>query len=345
MSKLRDVGELAGVSEATVSYVLNEKHEKEHISPATCAKVWAAAKSLGYKFDDIARGMATGRTNVIGFLPFTLQREYVASTLAGIMRRAQELNYFVKTLDYSRDMKPEEIAGICRRQRLAGMICYGIPPGIIAGLQGLLAPVGVPLIVVSSGVFPEDWACVSITANDEQGGFLATEHLLRLGHRRIAFIGGIGNQPSGLGRRAGYLMAMQSFGLDVPPNHVRFLSDDGLYVQAIASYVDAALAGAGPPSAFFCSSDSNALAAITHMLRKGVRVPEDISVVGYSDMSFSWFMSPAITTVREPYQDIGAKAVEVMESMIKVEAVASRKMLVDVELVPRESSGPPKPSI
>lgn len=338
--KLKDIADAVGVTTTTVSYVLNGKHS--HTSEKTCNKIKTVAEKLGYLTDDIARTMVTGKSNVIGFIAMNPSWEFVAGILTGVMQRASEKNLFIKLLSYQNEISAAEIIKICRKQRLAGLICYNLSYEIIDALQKTLPAENIFLAVVSNALVPA--GCAHVMANDEQGGYKAVEHLYSLGHRKIAHITGLNNMPYSIDRKNGYLKAMKDFGL---PVHENYIFDPSLknseYIDATLTYIRQLVKrGADRPTAIFCVSDLYAITVITELQRQGIKVPENISVVGYADMYFGTFPSPKISTVREPYMEIGSKTVDMLLDQKEGRASENKKILIDIEFIQRESSAPVK---
>lgn len=342
--KLKDIAEAAGVTITTVSYVLNGKNS--HTSEETCKKIKAVAEKLGYYTDDIARTMVTGKSNVFGFIAPNPSWEFVAGIMAGSMKRASEINFFIKLINYHYGITADEIIKICRKQRLAGLICYSMGYEIIAELQKKLPPAGIAIIVVSNAEIPKD--CIQIMADDEQGGYKAVEHLYKLGHRKIAHITGLNNMPYSIARKNGYLKAMNDFGLAVRDNYIFDPSAGKIeshYVDSTLEYVNKLIKGGDMPSAIFCVSDLYALAAMTELHKNGIKVPADVSIVGYADMYFGSFATPTLSTIKEPYELIGIKAIDLLHQKIEGRIPESNKIVLDVEFIQRESSAPFKKEI
>jgi len=335
MVKLKDIAVEAGVTQTTVSYVLNGKAEKNHISRETCDKVRRIAKKLGYRTDDIARAMVKGRANTIGFVAKALiSHQFVAAVLEGAMTRADEKDFNIKLLPYYYDTNPEEILSNCIAQRLSGLLCYNFSLETLEFLWKRLSKEGISLVSVTNGEVPN--GCGQVTANDRQGGYLATKRLLDLGHEKIAFVSGGYDAKYTQDRVLGYEQALREHGL-VSRKSWRVSSKNKADLVAFLEKMSASPNG---PTAFFCKGDSEAILTVSCLLGKGFRVPEHFSVVGYGDLHGGRFLFPPLTTVSEPYCDIGVAGVDIICSDLEGQKLENRIKILDVRLLERESSGP-----
>ncbi len=331
MIKLKDIAEEAGVTQTTVSYVLSGKAEKNHISRETCDKVRSIAKSLGYKTDDIARAMAKGKASTIGFISeCAVWFEFVAAVLEGAMKRADEKDFHIKPMPYYYDTNPEEILATCRAQRLSGLLCYNFPLKTLEFLRKELSKDGTVLVAIGNGETPE--GCPQIIANDLQGGYLIARHLMNLGHERIAFVSTKYTGKYTSDRIDGLEKALMEQGIK-PQKDWRIFSSDK---EDISAFVDAVTSAKNGPTAFICNGDGEAMVIMTCLLGKGFRVPQDYSVVGYGDAYAGRFLFPALTTISEPYFEMGAAGAD----MVLERSLSGGKRVLDVQLLERESSGP-----
>lgn len=326
---LQDIANEAGICKATVSYVLNDNYKSKRISEKTAANIQAIAQRLGYHFDDVARAMSTGRSNAIGFISACgMNREYISGILAGAMERADKLQLSIKLLHSHWGMTGEEVFRECRRQRLRGLLCYDFDKETNEVIFARLAEEGMPLAIISNTDAPE--GAIHVMADDRQGSRLAVEHLCRLGHARIAFMSSDNGKRYETDRRGGYLDSLKALGLEAP---------DGFFIatnerSARMEFIQRIRSMENGPTALICSSDEIAMAAVSYLHRLGEKVPEDISVVGYGALSVGGSMIPSLTTIEEPYAEIGEKAVE----MICSPRGDGRKTLVPVRLLAREST-------
>ena len=337
MVKLKDIALEAGVTQTTVAYVLNGKAEKNHISQKTCEKVRALAAKLGYKSDDIARAMVKGKANTIGFIAASqVWFEFVSAVLEGVMKRAEERGFHVKLFPHFHYTNPEEILATCRSQKLSGLLCYNLSPETLEVLREGLAKDGTPLVSVSNGKVPH--GCGLVMADDHHGGYLATKHLLDLGHVKMAVVAGE-KRYSGQythDRVAGHEEALREHGATIEPDWLVFSNDRA----EISSFLDRLAGTDGSPTAIFCMNDSAAICVMTYLFGKGFRLPEDFSLVGYGDLNAGSFLFPTLTTVSEPYGEIGGAGVDMICNNLEGSALDGQTKVMDVWLSARESSGP-----
>jgi DNA-binding LacI/PurR family transcriptional regulator len=333
MVRLKDIAVEAGVTEATVSYVLNGRQEQHHISEKTCLKVHGIAKKLGYKFDDIARAMATGKTNAIGFIARETTYEFVAAILTGAMRQAAEHDYFIKLLNHHDGITADEIIQVCRKQRLSGLICYNLDYEILKALELNLCDCGIPVAQCSNGKVPE--RIVHAMTNDYQGGCAAIQYLCDLGHKKILYICNDSTKAYAIDRKNGYIDTLKKNNIDFNPELVFSSDRKGALIDFLAAKV---LNKKNGPTAVFCVSDWYATSVISYLQSNNIKVPSDISVVGYGNLFSSEFSIPSITTIAEPNIKLGAKTVELILKKIKnKDKNAKYTEIMDIELIKRDS--------
>jgi LacI family transcriptional regulator len=178
----------------------------------------------------------------------------------------------------------------------------------------------------------------SVGSTNFAGGLAATEHLLSLGHRRIAYLGGPAASACNQARMQGYRAAMDAAGAPVPEGYVRageFGYEDGFVGGAV--FLDLPQ----PPTAVFAGSDETAAGVIEAARARGLRIPEDLSVVGFDDSQVAWFSSPPLTTVRQPLQEMGGVALRTALRLANGEKLDSHHVELATELVVRRSTAPP----
>jgi LacI family transcriptional regulator len=337
MVTLKDIARATGVSKTTVSYILGGQHNKGHFSGETYRKVKAAAESMGYSYDDIARAMSTGKANVIGFTAPDSPFEFVYETLSGAIQRAAELGYFIKVIKADWRSPSTEIISVCRKQKLSGVICYNLRREVTNEIKAALDTDGLPAVVTGNNPSPSN--VIKIMSNDYMGGALSAAHLHKLGHSKIALISPrIPDSPFREDRLRGFADKMAELNLDFPQKYFLEAKNN----REITGFTMRALKDKkNGPTAIFCMSDFFALRAITAAQNAGFHVPRDISVTGYANMLFCEYSVPSITSVAQPHSGIGAKAVEkVVEALRAGRLDAEKPEILDVRLIARKSSGP-----
>lgn len=332
---MKDIAIEANVSRPTVSMVLNGKKDGIRISDATRKRVLLASQRLGYRRNEIARSMVMGRTNFIGFIG-DITYEYSSETLAGVVESAESRGFYVKVFSNITADSFEEKIGKVIEQRPAGVIFRSLSETQYERVSELCFSHNTPFAVVGSS-FPGPKG-IRVTTDDEAGAISAVEHLVSLGHSRIAFVSA--DRASGYveSRRAGFFKGMECAGLSVPEEYVIHNEESDLIEGLILEL----LALKEPPSAIFCSSDYFAMLVKRAAGKTGLNVPKDLSVVGYGNLGFAKFADPPLTTVSEPYTEMGGVAagilIDEIEKHVKPSFESQIERKLDVELVVRGST-------
>lgn len=303
---IRDVAERAGVSISTVSRVLNNicavKEDKR-------LKVLEAAEALGYTPNPAARSLLGKKTGGIGVvLPF-VSAEFFSEFLTGLDQEAQGAGYFLVVSTSHRHSDEFESAMQAMRQRVDGMIVMA--PELADADAEVVTKARGAVVFVNTYVTGER---VSVVNFDNYGGSRAlTEHLLELGHRRIAIIKGPASARDAIERVRGYRDAMFGAGI----SRLEGLEIEGEYTQE-AGYRAAQdiLSSEELPTAIVAANDYCAIGALRALSEAGVRVPEQIAVAGFDGITSSQFARPALTTVQVPIREIGRKAVRTLVNLV-----------------------------
>lgn len=297
-----DVAAEAGVSTATVSRVANGH---PNIREETRVRVEEAMKHLGYVANLRARALAGGKTSVIGLLVDDLESSYITQIVRGVDTAVFAHGYGVMlTTTHQR-------AG--RGPRNLAPLFNGLTDGVIVlfatGFETYLseaAEYGFPIAIVDHDPTPA--GPVVKTAN-EKGAYEAVEHLLELGHRRIGIITGEQDIASARERLRGYRRALEDAGL-APDDEL--VAEADFLVEGGARAADRLLDLADPPTAIFASSDTEAFGAMLTIQKRGLSIPGDISLVGFDDIPEASYVTPALTTVRQPMHEMGRLAAEAL---------------------------------
>ncbi len=336
---MADIAKEAGVSRATASYVLNDRATAVRISAKTRQRVLDAARNLGYRRNELARAMVTGKNHVLGVLARNPGPEPKARLLEGVQEEADASGYFVKLLHHPDQEDIHEVARRCVEQRLAGLIVLRPSQVALAELYVDLAHYGIPLALVDDSVTQP--GTISVTSDDMQGCRLAVAHLAALGHQRIALIEGK-RQPNPLLREAAFRQAMRDHSLPVPKSFIVYA--DWNLEQTERAVTDLFSVRQDPPTALFCSAgDPFAAVAIRALRRSGRCVPEDVSVVGYSDLLLATCLDPPLTTIAQPFHEIGRIAVRRLLARLanqgETPTDSAAASLLPTQLIVRESTG------
>lgn len=307
MVTMKDVAGEVGLSHTTVSLVLNGRQPPNgHIPEETRRRVQEAAQRLGYRRNEVARSMVTGSSRVLGFLAGAPQDEYAARVLAGALEEAESSGHFVQVLRFQEGKVNRELIQRCVESRLAGLMVLSVNEGMLDYLRQEMTRYHIPVANLGSN-FPDAWG-MRVMCDDVQGCHLAVEHLAGLGHRRIALLlSGAGLRLPEV-REAGFRRAMREFALPVEKNAVR--KGDWSDTARLENVLRDWMSCSRPPTAIFCGiNDSDAAFVLRAASLIGWRVPVELSVVGYTDSSIARMLNPPLTTVAQPFEEMGRRAV------------------------------------
>ncbi|WP_065261428.1 LacI family DNA-binding transcriptional regulator [Pseudomonas bananamidigenes] len=330
MATIKDVAALAGISYTTVSHVVNNTRP---VSQEVRLKVEAAIKSLDYVPSAVARSLKAKTTATIGLLVPNSLNPYFAELARGIEDYCERNGYCV--ILCNSDDNPDKQRSYLRvllEKRIDGLIVAsaGGDSGLVQGLAG----VKTPMVIVDRGLEGVDADLVRI--DHEYGAYLATRHLLELGHRDIATIGGPAGTSVAQMRQAGFRRALKEAGLEVSPARVLesdFTSTGGYNAAAV-------LLESNPPSAIFAGNDMIGIGVLRAAAERNVRVPSELSVIGFDDIQMSRYVYPALTTVGQSILQLGEMAAEVLLRRIAAPDLATDQRIVTPSIVLRESTAP-----
>jgi LacI family transcriptional regulator len=334
----KDVADLAGVSRTTVSFVLN-KTSGMRIGAATRLRVLRAAQRLNYHPDATARRMAGGRTFILGFVlrqspEQAFNDHFLPQVLTGLSCTASEHGYHILFETIAPGDHSGAYARLVRERHVDGIVLSG-PRSDDRELRAIDAE-GAPIVLMgklSNSRIP------SVDVDNVKSAAMATEHLVRLGHRRIGIIT---NAPvaytASADRLKGYRSALRQAGI---PYDRSLVSYGNFTPQSGLVAMKKLLASKPHPSAIFVASDTVALGALQELDRRNLRVPKDISLIGCDDIPLAEFIDPPLTTIRLPASALGRAAANLLISLIDGEKNAEREVLLDTELIVRSSTASP----
>lgn len=333
---LRDVATLAGVSKATASRVLNG-HER--VDPETRDRVLAAIAELDYTPSATARSLSVGRTLTIGVVTTYLTRPQAAERLRGVDAVLgdsgfDQVIYNVETVE----KRDQYLRGLARAGRMDGLLVISLP--LRDEEVSRLASASIPVVVVDAHT-PAVEGLPHVVGDDVVGGVLAARHLLELGHRRVAYVGDAFENPFGFTssrhRFMGYERILRRAKLGPDPDIVAL----GAHGRYQARELAAQLLGARQrPTAIFAASDTQALGVIAAAREAGLRVPEDLSIVGYDDVEIADHVG--LTTVRQGLFESGRVGAELLLAEIRERSAEPPRVVLAPELVVRSTTAPPK---
>ncbi|PJF42253.1 MAG: LacI family transcriptional regulator [Candidatus Thermofonsia Clade 1 bacterium] len=322
-----DIARETGVSYSTVSRVLSGF---EFVKEETRQRVLEAAKRLGYVAHAGARSLAGGRANIIGLLVPGLDNGYVGEVARGIDEELSRVNYnlMLYTTHRQQSKEPTYVRSIANGLT-DGLIL--LVPLVTDYLRELQAQ-GFPYVLVDQSD-PSGQSTV-VDATNWQGAYDATEYLIGLGHRRIGFIAGMPQVASARERLEGYKAALRKHGIEFDPSLVA----QGNFWQLVGYQAASALLDQEqPPTAIFASNDLSAFGAMEAILERGLRIPEDISIVGFDDIPQASLVYPKLTTVRQPLDEMGRIAVRLLLEQIEEPSLPARRVTLPTQLIVRDS--------
>jgi LacI family transcriptional regulator len=334
---LKDVARRAGVHPGTASRALNVE-TRPLVNGETARRVLAAADELGYRPNPIARGLKTSRSYTVGVLIPDLMNPLFPPIVRGIQDRLEEAGYtpLIANTDNDPDRERADFEAMRARQ-VDGVITATARRG--EGLVSELEDVSLPVVLVNRRL--EDGGRASVVGNDRKGVGLAVEHLVGLGHRRIAHLAGPRELSTGSLRHQGFVDAMRSAGLEPDPELILVGS---AFVETEGERLCNELLERGAEvTAIVAGNDLMALGCYDAFAERGIDCPVEISVVGYNDMPFAAWFDPPLTTVRLPHYEIGARAAEMLLDQLGDAEAEPVHVMLDPELVVRGSTAPPPP--
>ena len=326
---------MANVSHSTVSRALQNSPLVNH---DTAEKIKQIARDSGYRASAVARGLVTRKTLTIGVVVTTIADPFVGEVVSGIEQAADDAGYSVFLAESNADPSREQnVVRSFAERRVDGIVVTSSRVGAL--YVPMLSEMMVPIVLINNQ-HPGDFVH-SIMIENGEGSRKATDYLIQLGHRRVAYLGDQFGHQSDTERFAGYRRALERAAL---PFHPELVSHGNGKADGSAAAIEKLLALAAPPTAIFCYNDLAALGALHAIRAHGLRVPQDISLVGFDDLFVALYSEPALTTVRQPMRNMGMLA---MESLLKLMSGqnSADTVRVPAELIVRESTGPPRKEV
>jgi len=320
MVTIKDIAREANVTPTTVSNVINGNHAR--VSQNTIDKVMAIIRKYHYVPNQTARSLVSSASRIIGVIipeyvhtPANLASDpFQGEILSGIEHAVQQHGYYLML----RSSKgAADIKALLRTWNVDGVLILGL-----TAEQANIAKV--PTVFIDCRM--DDPSVLTVGLEDRQGGYLATSHLIRKGHRHIGFVSyGIGQSGVITERFEGYRQALREAGLPFSEEHV-FETDFQRMMPKL-----------GEVTALFCAADLLAVELMAFLRQRQIRIPDDISLVGFDDLYISRIVTPALTTIRQDVVQKGMAAVQLLVDAIQDKAIADRRIVLPVRLVERDS--------
>ncbi|MET3729153.1 LacI family transcriptional regulator [Fictibacillus halophilus] len=327
---IKDVAKHANVSIATVSRIVNGL---PGYSEETKKKVQRSIEALGYQPNAIARGLINKRTQTIGVLFPDVSGMLSSEVLEGVENAAHDGGFSVivcnttssgkRTVKYLRLLQEKRVDGIIFASEDVKEEYYKI-----------FQEMKVPVVLVSTASPKYDLPFVRV--NDFDGAFQATEYLIRKGHKEIGMIGGSDEDPiAGVPRMQGFQKALESNGLSFTENHIT--KNEGYRFQNGKESLPSLLKKLPGMTALFAASDEMAIGAMSAAHQLGIKVPEELSIIGYDNLKIAEMCYPPLTTVSQPLKDMGQTSGEMLVSLIKGEQQEAKSRYMPFSIVERQS--------
>lgn len=335
---IHDIARELNISASTVSRALQNN---PRISLKTREKIISLANSVGYRPNTLASNLRNKRSNTIGIVVPLINRYFFSAVISGVEEVAFKAGYTV-VISQSNDLADKEISIVhsMLANRVDGLIIsIAMEPTNYEHLKTFRKK-NIPLVLFDRTIAEIDTN--KIVVDDFMGGFRVTQHLIDQGYKRIGHMAGPQNLQTYLDRKNGYMEALSRNDLAydeslVVTNSLR--SDDG--IDAVRQLMGLPV----PPDAIFCGNDTTALSSMIYLRDRGIRIPEDLGIVGFSNEPFSKVVSPSISTIAQPGFLMGQKAAELILHQIEHKDRSFKTIVLPTELVVRESSNRKRCSI
>lgn len=329
---IQDVAKRAGVSSATVSRVINNSG---YISQNARDQVEKAMKELEYNPSRVARRLRVtdGDRKLFGLLIADIQNPFYVDVIRGVEEMAFTRDYAVYPCSFAQDMKREKVyLDILQSEAIDGLIVtpYHEEDELVISL----VREGFPIVCVDRNLGNVDVDVVVV--DNEAGSYKAIKHLIQLGHQRIGFIGGLYSIPTSRHRKDGYLKALEEHDIPVDESLMEF--GDSKYTngkQLVQKFLDMDK----PPTALFTGNNVITLAGLEVIHSRGLKIPNDIAIVGFDDMYWSNSLNPPLTAVSQPGYEIGRQAARMLFERLNEPNKPPRKIVLNTELMIRKSCG------
>lgn len=325
---ISDIAKIAGVSIATVSRVLNGT---KAVSPEAAERVHMAIEQTGFRRNAAARNLVIKKSHMIGVVITDISNMYFSQLIKGMDGMARHLNYNIMLTNSNCDEQREiECMNVLMERGVDGII-FTAHQHVGPALESLILNSHIPFVSLNTSCVN----AINVKVDNVKEGYEAAKYLINLGHKNIGHIsGGLGNDVSLL-RLEGYKQAMKESGLTVKSSWIGegdFTFKGGYEVMEKLLKLNKDL------TAVFLSSDEMAFGAMTCIHDRGMKVPDDISIIGFDNIQYAEYMRPKLTTVSQPIREIGEMAVKTLIRLISGEKIEEKDIYLSAEIVVRESA-------
>jgi LacI family transcriptional regulator len=337
---IRDVAKRAGVSIATVSYVLNDSSE-EVISEQAKQRVWTAVRALNYHRAAAAVNLATQRTRNIGIIHYLGQSDltnpFYSFVIQGVIREAMDRDYnLLFSYVESKYRGAQDLPKMIREANVAGVLFVGrIYPRMLCDIRDS----GVAVVAIDHS--PRIKGVASVQIDNRGGGELAARHLLDLGHERFAFMGCVKRVGSIAERSEGFVAVLEERGISRPEHREVVVCDTFTFQEGYGRSRELFARNEGV-TAVFCANDEVAAGVLRAARERGRSVPHDVSVIGFDDIIMSNYTDPPLTTISTGKEQMGRQATMRLLDLVEGRRADTDEDVVPVALVLRKSTAPPR---
>ncbi len=332
---VKDVAQAAGVSQATAARALGEYG---YVSPGARRAIEDAARRLGYRRHAVARALASNVTHTAGLIVGDIENPFFAAAARGLADVLEEAGYTILLANSDEDLEREaRLVEAFRARRVDGLVVAPSVGTLTPHLTDLVAA-GVPLVLFDRPV--RGLKVDVVMVDNKQGARTAVEHLLALGHRRIGLVSDSPEISTSAERIEGYRAALRAAGLAVDD---RFISVTGSTRADGYRGAQALLQQRRRPSAIFTANNMMSVGTLLALRDLGLRIPEDVALVGFDDLDWTTLIEPALTVVRQPVQELGRRAGERLVARLRGDPTAPKRIRLPTEFVVRGSCGEESP--
>jgi DNA-binding LacI/PurR family transcriptional regulator len=329
---IKDIARVAKVSHPTVSRALRLS---PLVNPKTASRIQRIARDMGYRPSAVARSLVNRETRAFGVVVTTVTDPFIAEFVSVVEEMANDRGYSIVLANCNADPEREiKVVHSLHEQRVDGLLVMASRVGAL--YMPVLSKLKVPIVLVDNQ-HPGDFV-QSVLIDNEAGTRKVTSHLIELGHARIAYIGDQFGFQSETERSSGYRQALEAASL--PVRSELMVQGNGKIEGGIAA-MESLLALLETPTAVVCYNDMTAIGALHVIQQHDLHVPDDISLVGFDDVSLASYLYPPLTTVRQPKIEMGRAAVEILIQLVQGSPVTA-PIICAGELVVRKSSAPPR---
>lgn len=328
MPTIKDVARIAGVSTATVSRAMISP---DKVSEKTRLKVEAAIAESGFSPNVMARNLRRSESNTVVVIVPDIANMFFANVVRGIQSVALQEGYKVLLGDSIHTVEQAKV--------YINLVSSKQADGIISLTSELPKEVrqGTSIPMVMACEYFSDFSIPTVRIDNQLAAQRAVEYLISMGHRNIGCISGPLNNPLCIARKEGYQQALRQ--ANISPNDQVIEEGDFSFQSGYSAFMN--LSNYDEMSAVFCFSDIMALGAMKAAMKLGLKVPEDLSIIGFDDLVLAEYVTPALTTVRQPQEDIGKTAMKVMLKILS-DGKVSNDTVIATQLLVRDSTAPPK---